>query len=919
MSPPVLRSTEPTGLWRRAQAVFDEVATADASARDSVLAQRCSDDPELRLAVESLLAHDTEDGFLELPWKPPAGAVGELTQEHWLGSSVGPYRLTRELGRGSSSLVFLAERADAEFEHEVAVKVLTRAPSPQAHQRFRQERQILAQLEHPNIARLIGGGSTRGGLPYLMIEWVDGLPITTWCDRHRASIEQRLELHCEVCSAVQYAHRNLIVHRDLKPSNILVTAEGRIKLLDFGIAKLLAGDPAVDTRTETRWMTPAYASPEQILGRSITTSTDIYSLGVILYELLCGQRPQEPDPTGRWRISPAEIRRPPSDRTDSTMAEGLTEIAAVRGLSPARLRSRLRGDLDHIVLRALREEPLDRWASAEELASDVRRHLNGMPIEARRGSTLYRVGKFVRRHTAWVGTAIVLLLIVLGTSAIAVWQSVKRTEERDLARREKVKAETVADTLIGLFRLMEPEAGRDYSDAAKSILDQGGDRVARDFQDQPEIQANLLNAIGSIYRELGFYPEAETLLRRALLQRREMYGGEHLQVAETLLELGKLRTDQGRLPEAELLLRRAVALRRDLAEDGSLASCLEGLGNLLKQRGDYAAAAEALSEAIAIDRRLGSTQEAQAASRLNSLALVLRQQDRNAEAEALSREALEIYRRTGGDHHINVAALLNNLASLAVARGDFESGARDLSQALGILRRLRGDSHPDVQVVVANLAVVLHQSGQYAAAEPLYREALANQRQKTGDRHPDVALYLNNLGVMLREMGRLEDARQMLLQALALRRELLGDDHPNVASTLNNVGLVELDSDRWQDAEQRFSQALEIARASLGEHHRQVGISLGNLAKAALAARQPRRALRFAEEGDAVFAKNLPEEHWRRAENAGLRGAALGMLGERRQAEQLLVVSLRRLEESRGKDSRQARETAARLQQIRDP
>lgn len=378
-------------LWQRAKTLFDHVVTFSGPAQDEALRVAADSQPELRRAVETLLAHDHTDDLLESSCQQSEGGVEEEVEDPWTGSWLGSYRVGREIGRGGSGIVFLAERKDAELEQRVAVKVLSRAPSHRARQRFQQERQILTRLEHPNIVRLIAGGTTSGGQPYLILELIDGLPITTYCDRLQLDIEQRLRLFCEVCEVIQYVHSNLIVHRDLKPSNILVTAAGEAKLLDFGIAERL---DVSQTQGRARLMTPSYASPEQILGGALSTSSDIYSLGVLLYELVCGRRPHDGNRSEVLRSKMSGLVVPPSAVWGGGMecpdqAATLAAAAKDRGLSPQRLSRKLRGPLDHIVMRALRQDPDRRWVSAEQMASVLRHALRALSVQ--RGGSAQRM------------------------------------------------------------------------------------------------------------------------------------------------------------------------------------------------------------------------------------------------------------------------------------------------------------------------------------------------------------------------------------------------------------------------------------------------------------------------------------------------------------------------------------------------
>jgi serine/threonine-protein kinase len=501
------RPTTSLELWREARDLFHQLAGLEVGQQEAALEAAAHRDPELSSIVRRLLEQDRSDHF---PADPPTVAPADeeaLVEAEWIGSTVGPYRLIRSIGRGGSGVVFLAEREDAEFEHRVAVKVLARAFNPGARRRFQRERQILAHLTHPNIARLMGGGTTPSGLPYVLMELVHGLPITAYCDRWRLTLEPRLDLFRQVCSAVQHAHRNLIVHRDLKPNNILVTADGQVKLLDFGIAKLLdAMQSNPDSGEHGRWMTPSYASPEQVLGQSITTASDIYSLGVLLYELLCGRKPHGADrtellvPESEAPLMPPSRAWEPAEPEDAEeeLAEA-AEAANHRGLQPRELITRLRGDLDSIVMKALCRDPDQRFPSVDRLDADLHRHLRGRPVSAHPGGTLYRSRKFIQRHRTSVLVAAILGLLVLALTGTVLWQGTEQAETVRQAQRDQLEAE-----------------------------------------------AALEHALGAAYLKLGRLEMAETSLQIALEHRREVFGDGHPAVRETEELLGRVR-GMGRL------------------------------------------------------------------------------------------------------------------------------------------------------------------------------------------------------------------------------------------------------------------------------------------------------------------------------------------------------------------------------------
>ncbi|HEX6199978.1 MAG TPA: serine/threonine-protein kinase, partial [Thermoanaerobaculia bacterium] len=681
--------------------------------------------------------------------------------------------------------------------------------------RFRTERQILAALEHPHIARLLDGGTTDRGLPYLVMEYVDGEPITAYCEARGLPVRERLELFRTVCAAVQVAHQNLVVHRDLKPANILVTADGTPKLLDFGIAKLLnpelSGATVVPTLAGWRPMTPDYASPEQIRGERVTTASDTYSLGVLLYELLTGRSPHDGGPTelperARW-ICDHEPCRPSdavADRDDG-----------------GRLRRALAGDLDDIAGKALAREPARRYTSPEQLSEDLARHLAGLPVRARRGTLAYRAGKLLRRHRLTATVVVTLLLSVLAFGTTMGFLAAQLARERDRAELERRRAEEVTAFLVGLFQVSDPRRATGQTVTAREILDEGARRLGSELEDQPGVQAELQGTIGTIYRRLGLLDEAAGALDAALEGRRRLLGLEHPKVAESLNELAIVLQDRGELERAEALYREALDMRRRLLgpEHPDVAQSLSDLGGVRWARGDLAAAEGHFRDSLAMRRRLFGAEHPDVAKSLNNLAIVLWAQGRYGQAEDRFREALRLRRRFLGEEHVEVADALNNLAIVIQAQGRDREGETLYREALDMRRRLLGEEHPLVADSLNNVGYALQGMKEYAKAEGYHREALALRRTLLGEGHPAVAQSLFNLGVVAHGLGDLGAAEERHREALALRRRAYGEDHPEVAASLDGLGQVLLDAGRQEEAREALGRALDLRRRKLGVDH----------------------------------------------------------------------------------------------------
>jgi serine/threonine-protein kinase len=552
--------------WQRIEKVFHAALDMPAGERSAYLAGAC-EDVSIRTEVDRLLkAHERADGFLRAAPVQDRDAQDELAM---LGRRIGPYRLEEYVARGGMGAVYRAQRADEEFEHQVAIKLVNSwMVTPMARRRFVRERQTLAHLEHSGITRLLDGGTTEDGIPYLVMEYVAGLPIDAYCAAHGLTITDRLGLFCEVCEVVAYAHRNLVVHLDLKPNNILVAEDGRPKLLDFGIARMLTGPSDVSaanvTSQQMRALTPQYASPEQIRGEPVTTAADVYSLGVVLYELISGRRPYRL--TGRSTYE--------ETRTICETDPRLPSDAVMRGADgagdgeddgrdwkfpepPGRLRRRLRGDLDAIVMKAMQKQPAGRYDSVTALADDVARHLNGQPIRARHHSRGYRAAKFIRRNIVAIATAAIVALSVVGGGVAASIGLVREAGARRLAQDEAAEAAAINSFLNEMLSSVDP--GRDGRDVrVTEVLERAANDVGSRFEDRPEVQAALRTTIGQSYRALGMLGPAGAQLEKALALREAQRGPEHRETVESLNELGVLRIMQGDLLAAEELLERAL-------------------------------------------------------------------------------------------------------------------------------------------------------------------------------------------------------------------------------------------------------------------------------------------------------------------------------------------------------------------------
>lgn len=830
--------------WREIDDLFQQALDLDPDRWPAFLDEHCADDDPLRQAVSRLLGADSRSGrfldasaetvvpeaFVEALSRAPDGCVpdgasgNDPATPDRAGERVGAWRIVRCLGRGGMAGVYLAERADGGFEQTVAIKFIRRGLDTEDFvRRFVAERHILSSLHHPNIASLIGGGTTDDGLPYLVIEYVDGVPITEYCDERQCTIAERLRLFGDAARAVQYAHANLIVHRDIKPSNIMVTPDGHVKLLDFGIAKLLDpdADPAIAplTRTGFRPLTPEYASPEQVRGEAITTASDVYQLGVLLYRLLTGERPYDVRGVGAALEEAITETRP---TPPSTAAERLTgERAARRGATPARLGRRLRGDLDVIVLKALRKDPDRRYGSAVEMAEDVRRHLQGRPILARRESRTYRVGKFLRRN-GWFAPAAVVVTLVVGVYIATLVRHGRQLEaERNVAR-------DVQQAFVGFFTAPDSAdgigiglgEGRRNLTVREAILE-GADRVRDDLADRPAARAELFGAMAEVLADLDEQGRALQLAEEALEIEEALHGPVTPQVHETILLVGNITSDPD---SARALLRRHLELSRALYGERhpAVATSLEHLGQLEHRAGNPEEAVRLFERAIDIHRKhrgadsIHARQLAWALGRLAESQLTL---ERPAAAVAAGREAYDIMHAAYGADHSETAIHGVKLAAALRLTGDVAEAGRLYEASLPTMDAEFGPTHTTTMHGRGNYALLLLQMDDYRAAETVQRRILEDSRQRYGEISLAVARSLQNLATNLKEQGRHAEADSLSSAAYATFLQTHGDTHYQTAFPLLTLAEIRLTRGDFAGAESVARDATRILRATLPAGH----------------------------------------------------------------------------------------------------
>ncbi|HEX6802356.1 MAG TPA: serine/threonine-protein kinase [Terriglobales bacterium] len=766
--------------WQRIQAVFHEASGLPEVERDGFVRARCGADQELAAEVLAMLKHDSGDGLLDRNLAETASQALS-SPDPLAAKEFGAYRVIRLLGEGGMGTVYLAERKD--LHTQVAVKVLRDAwLSPARRERFASEQRTLAQLNHPSIARLYDAAVLPDGTPYFIMEYIEGVPLTHYCREKKCSIDERLGLFRAVCEAVLHAHGHAVIHRDLKPSNILVKADGGARLLDFGIAKQMESlDLQVDqTMTGLRLMTPAYASPEQIRGERIGIGTDVYSLGVILYELLAGEPPFDLS-----NLTPAEAASIIAEYDPGKPSAAVRRGGASRDSNAFELSRTAWADLDVLCLTAMHKDPQRRYRSVEALIRDVDHYLRGEPLEARADTLGYRTAKFVSRNSNAVATATFVFAVIV---AMIAFFTIRLAKARDAAMVEAARTQRIQQFMTNLFQGGDEAAGPSDSLRVVTIVDRGVQQ-AKSLSSDPKVQADLYENLGGIYQKLGKLDQADSLLRSALDERKTAYGTDSPEIAESLTALGRLRMDQGHLEEAEQLTRQGFEMESHYfpATHPNVGKAMVAYGEALAQRGFSDKALSMLEQAVQINSAPGVAPA-------------------------------------------DLAAGLSALADAQYLAGHYESCKSLYLRLLEMHRKIYGERHPLVADDLSNLGAVQQDLGYYAESEKFDRQALEITQEYYGKDNPKTAAKLTSLGRALVFENKFDDGAAALEQALAIQERVYGAVHPLVAETLNELGNAASMRDHLDDAQEKFQRVVEIYKAIYGERHYTVGIAISNLA-----------------------------------------------------------------------------------------
>lgn len=867
--------------WKKINDIVDTALELRGKERTTYIEQACVGDQQLKKQVTELLTaieqSETEQ-FLERSESYPQHLVADVSKEpaeypasSMIGHTVNSYEIRDLIGHGGMGSVFLAERADGAYKRKVALKILRRGMDiPSNVARFRRERHILARLDHPHIARLLDGGVTEEGLPYLVMEYIDGTPLYDYCDQKQLGIDDRLQIFKDICLAVQHAHRNAIIHRDLKPSNILVKDDGKVKILDFGIAKLLEPDDLQNalfqTQTGARMLTLGYSAPEQVNRGVITTSTDVYMLAIVLYELLAGVHPFELDNLELNEIEKTirhHIPDPPSKLFASLPAKQQHQVAERRAGTASGLPKILKGDLDAIILKALRKEPESRYKSAEQMLEDLERREHNLPVLARKDSWRYDASKFIKRHRKGLSVATGFLLLIVAFGGFYTWQIAK---ERNHARREAMKARTVSQYLIGLFKSAKPNHSHGDTVTARQLLDIGKARI-NDLSGQPAVQGRMLEVLGNIYTVLsspqegdsllkkslrikrhsyaasepelasiyysmatnkhvsGDYERSLTLLDTTLLYQRKMYDGRNPEIAQTLELMSENLRKNGDIDSAYTVIHRAESMYRSLGDTlgkAYLETIME-LGAVSVAKGNYRESQKIWQRSLQLSRNLFESPHPQILNCLNGLAHAMKELNYYPRAESLYHKSLPMTQKLYGKNDINMAVTLNNLAGTYYYQDKYEGADSLYKQSHAILRSVLGPEHPYTISTLynwANLKSVMHD---YEGAENLYRKVINLDEKKFGHDHPNVASDYSGLANLYADKGRYRKALNLYRESLDIRTSVYDNpNHPYIAFNKRSIAEIQENIGREERAGKLYKQALVALLNTYDPQHPEV-------------------------------------------------------------------------------------------------
>ncbi|MEE9431725.1 MAG: serine/threonine-protein kinase [Melioribacteraceae bacterium] len=800
-------------ISQKLKSIFDEVLNLTSVDRKKYLAELQKTEPDLVSEVKTLLkALDATEDFLETPSIVAQALQDEENESNsFIGERIGPYTIIEEAGSGGMGIVYIGQRDDDEFEHKVAIKILRHGlTTDYLIKRFQKERQTLANLQHPNIAKLFDGGTTKVELPFLVMEYIDGIPITEYCDEQKLNIKQRLKLFQSVCDAIQYAHQNLVVHRDIKPGNILVNKEGRPKLLDFGVAKLLDEENSDLTKTRMWHLTPEYASPEQIKGETISTASDVYSLGVLLYQILSGYQPYQITSGSPFAISkivtdvktikPSEIHLNTELITDEQTKERNKKTS-----------HQLKGDLDNIILKAMHKDPAQRFLSAQQFSEDITKYLTGLPVIARKDSTGYRLSKFIKRHKVGFVSSVLGILFLIGSVIAISWQANIATKERDNAKVELTKFEEINNFLLEMLASADPEVeGKDVK--VYDLLEKATDDLDVKFKNFPKIKSAIKQTLGSTFIGLGEYEKAKRLLIESLESNKVLFGQESKEVAQSLHQLGLCYDWIGNLNLADSFYNEGISLYQKISKKPikDLADVYNDYGTLLTNTGKYDSSTTLLKKALDIYKIYNKEKGQKEAITINNLATNLHHQYKVDDAEKYYLESIQILKKLYGEDRSTIASIYNNLGFIYIDNKDYESAENALQKAYKIKLVTLGEDHPYVGLALINLGMLNFIRKEYQAAESQLLKAIDLYKRTKATKHSFSALSYYWLGRVYLESNQLKKSERAFGKCISVREEMYSKDHFKVWSVKGELGVCLLKQKKYFEVEKLLMGSLEF-------------------------------------------------------------------------------------------------------------
>jgi serine/threonine-protein kinase len=838
-----------TDQWNKIEAIVDEALERPEGDRDAFINQVCAGDQELVDHVHSFLSSVSEaDQFFssgntlkdKLEEEALSNDLFSKDYDSLVGNEIGAYTLTKLLGVGGMGAVFLGERTDGQFEHSAAIKIIQSGLNrSEIYTHFIRERQILAGLNHENIARLYDGGVTDSNIPYLIMEYVDGTPIDVYCNKHRLSVSERIELFKSVCNALVYAHKNLVIHRDLKPENILITDSGNVKVMDFGIARLVDTSASDSSNTDvtqmSRYVSFSNASPEQVCGDSATTTSDIYALGVLLFKLLAGVHPlpiaKRPK---KGVIDLIQNQQPKSlaNRFDELPDSEKKLILDNRSITTSRAAKLLNDDLDAITQKCLSKNPDERYQTVDDLLQDLERYKSLFPVIARDNSSVYVAKKFAARNKGAI-SAVAAFLIISLLSALFYTYEVK--QERDIAQKEANKATQVTDFVMNLFKGSDPSETGGSNISARDLLNRGIERTEY-LSGQPEVQASMFEVLGRILTELGEYNDATNLLQQSIDLRLEVFGGNNLETISSYEQMGTLLSAKGDLFKAQTMLENALETRRKL------------------QGVRQAAMSEANAELTYVYRRLGKYEE----------------------AEKVYRSLLAIYKEELGPDDPLTLTCLSSLGVTLHSSGQLEEAEQIYREVLSKRLELYDTAHPDIAMSYNNLGSLLLNLGRFDESEEMLTKSLQMRRALFGDSHPKIALTMNNLGILNRNRGQFEEAISLIEESISINREKFGRDELQTATNLFSLAELYLMDARYKEAYEYYEKSHQIFQDHLPVGSSFIARSLIGMGESRLSVGNA--DISRAEEQISLGYKQVKQLHPPNSIEFGLASAAMGKL-----------------------------------------